>query len=207
MLKNILTALTLLLVAPVAHGALTSDNLYLLDNKMGPVANKAALGTEINRSHKSLTVVYDSRVGDCVTSNGDSTVVNCITGNSTFRAHGDSSYSGGSHDLYDSAGAVASLPANAVIVRSWLDVVTDFTSAASLGQLAVQCGGSANIFTSQTMDQYNSAALGLLDGVSGGGASTTFRKVGGACNVEGLVTIEPFSTGKAIIYIEYVVTE
>ena len=102
---------------------------------------------------------------------------------------------------------VASLPANAVIVRSWLDVVTTFDSAAGLGQLAVQCGGSQNILAARTMEELNADALGLLDGVSSGGASTTFRKVGGACNVEGLVTIEPFSAGKAVIYIEYVVTE
>ncbi len=95
----------------------------------------------------------------------------------------------------------ATLPARAIITRSYLDVNTAFVSSNALGKVAFSCETAGNILAASLL-----ANPGPLEGVSTG-ASTLFQEITSACDVTATVTIAPFSAGVANLFIEYVLSE
>lgn len=97
-----------------------------------------------------------------------------------------------------------SLPANAVIRRSWLWVVNQLT-ALNGATLAVMCQNNNDIFTATTNLSLVSTGL-PIDGIATG-ASTVFKSITRACNVSTLITGNSagstITAGKLEAYIEY----
>lgn len=97
-----------------------------------------------------------------------------------------------------------SLPANAVITRSWLYIVTQFADAGS-GTVALSCEDANNIKTAT--DITGSAAGAFIEGQSTGAASAFVGSIAAACEVTATVAGAAQSAGKLIAFIEYVVVE
>lgn len=95
------------------------------------------------------------------------------------------------------------LPANSVIVRSYLFVTTALTSTVGAPLTDIYCGTTHNIVNAT--DITGTAALGLREGVSTGAASV-FKYVGNvACNIKVRFSVQPATAGKFNIFTEYVV--
>lgn len=101
-------------------------------------------------------------------------------------------------------GLGVSLPANSIITRSWLYIVTQFSDSGS-GTVAVSCEDANNIKTAT--DITGTAAGGFIEGQSTGAISAAVGGIAAACEVTATVATATQATGKALIFIEYVVGE
>lgn len=114
--------------------------------------------------------------------------------------------------IYDSAldgvsaaghGLGVSLPAKAVITRSFFKVITAFTySGSANGTLALHCEDANNIYTATANS--GQTANTFVEGASTGAASAFVRGIGAACEI----TATPdtiVTAGKLIGWLEYVI--
>ena len=105
-------------------------------------------------------------------------------------------------------GLGVSLPANAIIVRSWFYTVTQFVDAGA-GTVALHCETANNIFSA--LDITGNADGVLVDGVQQ--AFATFDGTGAAgilgaeCELTATVATAAQTAGKLVLFIEYLVAE
>lgn len=177
----------------------TTDQAYQMDNQMGGVANQVQLGTRIQQAEKVDGAYSTVQRNDATllkrivraTYNADSTVVGDSTVNS-------STLDSGLHGLG------ITIPGKAIITRSFFEVVTPFTSAGGAATVAFQCETANNIFSATDIDP--KVAGSFVEGVSSG-ASTVFKKITSDCEVSAKVGVEDLTAGKAIVFVEYVISE
>lgn len=164
-----------------AHAkALSTDQKFLLNNVMGPVASQVGLGDLIDSSKSLVRVVYDSTVHD----------------------RGSSTVDSGVHALD------VALPANSVITRAWYQILNKFATnhAASIGQaqVAFKCESAANIKTAGAL---NALAVGDITAGVSDDTVANFKAITSACNVTATVTVENFDTGTLALWLEYYVSQ
>lgn len=117
--------------------------------------------------------------------------------------------------IYDTAASIGSasvgahtlgvtLPAGAVITRSWFVVDTQFGSVSGSGTVAIHCETANNIFTATDID--GSAAGTLTEGASTGAASA-FKKITAACPITATVASSDMTAGKLEVFVDYSVRE
>lgn len=94
------------------------------------------------------------------------------------------------------------LPANAMIVRSYLYVVTQFVDGGS-GTVALSCEDANNIKTAT--DITGSAAGAFIEGQSTGAASAFVASIAARCEINATVAGADQTAGKLIGFVEYVV--
>lgn len=146
-----------------------------------------------------------------------------IIGSSLGRANPESHGSDGymqkriiraTYDVAVDGGTIAAhglgvtIPANAIIVRSWFYTVTQFVDAGS-GTVAIHCETANNIFSAA--DITGNADGVLVDGVQqafatfdGTGAAGI---LGAACEPTATVATAAQTAGKLVLFIEYMVAE
>lgn len=183
MKKFLFLALALLLPIVSYGKALSTDEKFLLNNDMGPVASLVGLGDMIDSSKTIVRVLWDATqvMPGATTANGASTV----TG----------------HNL-----GVA-LPANAVITNDWYQVLTATDTVGSSnggGKLSLACETAGNIKAVGTVASLSAGTI--TQGVSDNTVSN-FKKITNACNVTSYSTIQAFSVGKIAFWIEYYVSQ
>jgi len=100
------------------------------------------------------------------------------------------------------------IPANAIMVRSWFYTVTQFVDAGS-GTVALSCETANNIFSAA--DITGNADGVLVDGVQqafatfdGTGAAGI---LGSACELTATVATAAQTAGKLILFVEYLIAE
>lgn len=108
----------------------------------------------------------------------------------------------GTNGAVGAHGLGAFLPAKAIITRSYLYVVTQFSDTGS-GTVALHCEDANNIKTAT--DITGTAAGGLIEGESTGATSAMKAGIANACQITATVGTVPQLTGKLIAFIEYVV--
>ena len=105
-------------------------------------------------------------------------------------------------------GLGVSLPANAIIVRSWFYTVTQFVDAGA-GTVALSCETANNIFSAADI-------TGNADGVKVDGIQQAFATfdgtgaagvLGAACELTATVATAAQTAGKLNLFVEYVVAE
>jgi hypothetical protein len=162
--------------APAVQHGLSDGDRFLLNNRMGGVAHNVQLGEKLYGAKRIARVVYDvtdlDRNG---VSNGSSTAAHPLN---------------------------VSLPAKAVIVRSWLQIVTAFTDVGS-GTVAIHCEDANNI---KTATDFTSLS-GLVEGESTGAMSAAKASIAAACEITATVATASQGLGRALIFVEYVVGE
>ena len=124
-------------------------------------------------------------------------VLNEIHAKRTAKATYDVAAYGGATGSYDLG---VTLPANATIVRSYMQVVTAFTNVSS-STLAIKCETANNILSAIRPDYI---PFGVVDGVSTG-ASSVFKLITSACPLTATIATAAASTGKINIYVDYIV--
>jgi len=95
------------------------------------------------------------------------------------------------------------LPANAVITRSWYDVPTAFTSTGSTATIAFSCQTANNILSAAVISSAGTQAL--HEGVSDGTVANMKKLTTGGL-ITATVAAEALLGGTAVIFVEYVVT-
>jgi len=121
------------------------------------------------------------------------------------RATYDVAVDGGAAAAY---GLGITIPANAIMVRSWFYTVTQFVDAGS-GTVALSCETANNIFSAA--DITGNADGVLVDGVQqafatfdGTGAAGI---LGSACELTATVATAAQTAGKLILFVEYLIAE
>jgi hypothetical protein len=96
------------------------------------------------------------------------------------------------------------LPAKAVIVKSWFQVVASLVSASNNGTIAFHCEDAGNIFAAADIDSTlpRSLTMGVSDG-----AVANMKDIEAACNITATVGTNAFTAGKIIGWAEFVVSE
>ncbi len=101
-------------------------------------------------------------------------------------------------------GLGVSLPPNALITRSWLHTVTQFTDGGS-GTVAISCEDANNIFTATDI---TAIAAGVnTAGEQTGSIAAFTNAIAATCEITATVATAEQTAGKLIVFIEYVVAE
>ena len=191
-----------------------------VDARFNVLENQTAGGT---LADSKLLVGNSSNVSTARTISGDVTIgntgVTAIGANKVLETMIKAQSADGLHlkriaratyDVAVNLGTVAahglgvSLPANAIIVRSWFYVVTQFVDAGS-GTVAISCEDANNIKTAT--DITGSAAGAIVEGESTGAASAFKASIAAACEITATVATAAQTAGKLIVFVEYVVAE
>lgn len=117
---------------------------------------------------------------------------------STYDATVDGGVSGTTYDLGED------LPANAIVVKNWFQVVTQFVDDAS-GTVAIQCAGANDLWSA--IDITNYADGSISPGVADGTAANMFDVGTSACDISLVLGPANVSAGKLVHWVEYVVSE
>jgi hypothetical protein len=96
------------------------------------------------------------------------------------------------------------LPAKALITRSWIYVVTQIVDAGS-GTMAISCEDANNIKTAT--DLTGTAAGGFIEGASTGAISAAVGSINAACAITFTIATAAATAGKLTVFVEYVVGE
>jgi len=104
-------------------------------------------------------------------------------------------------------GAEGTLPDNAIVKRAYYDVVTAFDSADSTAQisLGIPSDDVAGILAATVVTSAWTA--GYHDGVQDGAAGNFAEKTTAERLVEMTVSVQDLTAGKAVIFLEYVISE
>ena len=191
-MKNI-TLILAFLICGFAHGAVSVDQKFLMNNSMGGVAAQVQLGTLLDQAElvngtSVLSADTQATFGHMLKRIArvdylDSAVRAKLTGTGL-----------------GTATLGVALPGGSVITRSYADIRTQFVDGGS-GLITVGCGATGNIMASQ--DITLNAAGSVIEGVSTGTA-LTMKQIPTDCNVSVVVSTASQSAGEAIIFIEYV---
>jgi hypothetical protein len=122
-----------------------------------------------------------------------------VTGSPTY---GDSTYESGVNGLG------VYLPAKSMITQSYMYVVTvpqESGNNANDATLAFQCEDSANIMAAT--DVKNRPAGTIWDGTQTGASSVMVAAIADGCQISSVVADDSYSSGKIVLFVEYVVVE
>jgi hypothetical protein len=187
MIKSFLLALAFVGSSAFAtNGGVTAGTLVPIPPNAIKSASKATLVKKIN---------------EVVTTSGNT------TGDGNYNLQiAKASFSFADGDLAVGAhGLGVSLPAKAVIIRSWLHITTQFVDSGTC-TYAISCEDANNIKTAT--DISGTAADGLIEGESTGAASAFKKSIAATCEITGTMadggSCVP-SAGAGQVFVEYVV--
>jgi len=236
-ITGLLVTALLALNIPAANALISTDQIYLLNNRLGKVASDVQLGTLIQTA-ESLTgpalssgkilVGNSSDVSAAVTPSGDVTITNAgVTAIGAGKVlesmlevpTGQGLYvprvarvvwnpSGVSGDR--SVGDHASsvtIPANAIIRQVWFYTKTSLVSTSNDGTIAVKCNSNGDLFAAADIDGTTGVAGQIGAGVPVGTAATMVAVGGSGCVITFQVAVHAFTAGKMDWFIEYVIAE
>lgn len=112
------------------------------------------------------------------------------------------------YDFAKQTGAVGTyslgvtIPANAVIKRSYIYSITQPTTSAS-GTLAFKCQNASDVLAATAAASFGAAGASI-DGASTGAASA-FKYTTAACTLQAVIATGALTAGKVTAYVEYVV--
>ncbi len=166
-----------------AFGAISADKRYKLNSYMGQVAGETQLGTLIDEGGTSS-----------LSKDGFSPL-------KTVQATYDYSIHGGASTALIEIGGV-SIPDNAIIVHSFLDILTQPTSATN-ASIAIHAESANDILTTTAI---GSLTAGRYAGTSDW-AVANMKKTTAARAVKVGITLGALTDGKFKVYLQYVVSE
>lgn len=117
----------------------------------------------------------------------------------TLRAEYDVALQGGAIGLH---GLGISLPAKAIIKKSWYQIGTQFVDAGT-GTVGLYCEDVGNIKAASDITGVSAGTI--TDGVSTGSAATMVSGIGANCEVLAVVAGAAQTSGKLVVFVEYVV--
>lgn len=174
--------LLIALVTTQIFGAVSNGRKYKLDHQMGQAAGEAQLGTLIDEGGERGVVKDGHQAKTLAVATYDFSVLG-----------GATTTSGGS-----SLGVT--LPANAIITRSWVDVITPLVGSGSSISIGTKAVGDVMALATA------SGMTTQIEGVSTGTAAT-MKKMTADTTVKYVNYYAPLTAGKFKVYIEYVMSQ
>jgi hypothetical protein len=93
-----------------------------------------------------------------------------------------------------------SLPANAIILHSFVYSITQPTTSAS-GTLALKCQNTGDILATTAAASFGAAGASI----EGAATGTTYKYTTAACNLQAVIATGALTAGKVAVYVEYAV--
>lgn len=197
-MKNFMWLLLTTLITSNAFALISTDQKFLLNNKMGKVGQDVQLGTLIQNAE-------GISAGQVLESNLEVPTGAGLYVPRVARVVWDPSGVSGDRTVGAHASAVT-IPANAVIRQVWFFTKTSLVSTGNNGTIAVSCNSANDIFSAADIDASTGVAGQIGTGVEVGTAATML-KVTTACAVTFTVATNAFTAGKMDWFIEYVIAE
>jgi hypothetical protein len=229
-----LLILFVFLASGAALATVTTNQQYQLNNRMGPVARSVGLGDLIKDAAQGATLANgkvlvgnSSGVAAAVTPSGDVTISNAgVTAIGAAKVletmlavpSGSALYAARiARAVWDPSGDATmrtvaahglgvTLPAKAIITRSFFHTKTSLVSASNNGTIAFHCEDADNIFAAADIDASSGVAGQIAEGVSDGTAAN-MKIVDAACEITATVATNAFTAGKIDLFVEYVIAE
>jgi len=178
---------------------LISSRIMSMDSGNILVGNSASKASSVTMSGDA-TIANDGVLSMAVVSSDG------LNQKRTARATYDVLVDGGVAAAY---GLGVTIPADAIIVRSWFYTVTQFVDAGS-GTVALHCETANNIFSAA--DITGNAAGTLVDAVQDGtfaafDGSGAAGVLGAVCELTATVATADQTAGKLILFVDYIVAE
>lgn len=102
-------------------------------------------------------------------------------------------------------GLGVTIPDNAVLTRSWYEVLTTFTSATDAATIALHANSANDIKSAVAISNgANPFDAGFVEGIQDGTAAA-FVKLSAARELTATVAVEALTAGKLILFVEYVI--
>lgn len=101
-------------------------------------------------------------------------------------------------------GLGVTLPANALLQRSFFYTVTQFVDGGA-GTVALSCEDANNIFSAADITAITGGTV--TDGVQDGTAATITGSIAAACEITATIAVAEQTSGKLILFVEYMVVE
>jgi len=99
------------------------------------------------------------------------------------------------------------VPDNSIIVHTWYDVVTPFTSGTSTATVALHAEGADDIVAAIAINDVSTPwAAGMHDGIQDGTAANMIKTTA-AREITATVGVESLTAGKLFLYTTYVLSE
>ena len=98
------------------------------------------------------------------------------------------------------------LPNKAVIVQSWYQVVTGFTSGTNLGTIALAANAANDIKTATVVSNAAYVTPGIVTGVSDG-AVANMKSMTAERELTATVAVETLTAGRLVLFVEYYIGE
>lgn len=171
--------LVLLLLTPMIFGAISVDKKYKLNHRMGKIAEEVGLGTLLSQGGTS-DLALDG-----------------IQPLMLARATYDFSTMGGS-SVSTGISLGQTIPSGAILIRSWIDIVTAPTSLGS-ATIAIQAQNANDVKTATQSSSYS----GRIEGAQTGAASA-FTKLTAAGPLLVKIGTADLTAGKFTVFVEYV---
>ena len=192
MIKFIIGVLALITASTSFAGvSLDDDAIYEMNKRMGYPAFKHSLGNMLDEKAKVVKVVYDAGIGD----------------------YGSSTVSSGVHGLG------TTLPAGAIITRSWLQIAKSLSYGSHAtatfkyyqflaSTIAFSCEDANNIKTATDLSRdANVQTDDFVEGASTGTAATFKGGIASECEITATLSRSSFDDGRILVFVEYVIGE
>lgn len=98
------------------------------------------------------------------------------------------------------------LPAKAIIVRTWHQVVTGFTSAANTGTVALKAEAANDLYTATAVSDATLGTTGFKEGIPDGTAAK-FVQASVERELVATVAVQALTAGRLVLHVEYAIGE
>jgi len=196
-------------VGAITAGALTAADIALANGKIliggaGGVSAAQTFTGDVTVTNAGVTSIASGVITD-----GDfqaGSIDTAVLAKRMARATYDVAVEGGAIGAYSLG---VSLPANAIITRSWFYTVTQFTDAGA-GTVALHCQTANNIYNAA--DITGNAAGVMVTGIQDNaianfGGTGAAGVLGTACDLTATVAGADQTAGKLVLFVEYVIAE
>lgn len=148
-------------------------------------------------------------IGYCRLAPGILASSGAVDGN-TFKFLARATFDATAGKAIGSHGLGVTLPDNAIITRSWYEVITTFTSATDAGTIAlsIPTDDVAGIKAAVAIDDVgNPWDAGIVEGIQDGTAAAFSVKTTAARELTADVAVEALTAGVLVLFCEYVISE
>jgi len=104
--------------------------------------------------------------------------------------------------LTGNIGLGVTIPDNAIVVRAFIDIITNMASAGGNGTIAINVESAGDILVAVDADTISGIVDGIPDHTAANSIKTTSTKV-----ITATIGTEDLTAGKFIVFVEYVLSE
>lgn len=180
----------------------TADGKVLIGGAGGAAAEQTLSG-DVTVSNAGVTAIGAAKVTEAMLQSADSRALLAAR-----VAHAEFDPSANAGERTQAAHTISvTLPDNAIMIRSWYDVITTFTSATDAATIAIHAEAANDIVTATAISAGGSIwDAGLHAGAQDGGPSNMVKLTAARTLTVTVAGGEDLTAGKLHLFVEYVVS-